>query len=472
MPRSRSPFRPHEHDVLFGVGGLLSGLLLYALDLHNSPAAFGLPGWLSLVALFVMSGAELLRRTAPQLGLTIATCALALDILSGTLVTTVLMFSDLVYAAVLYGSPQAARRIPRDCYLITALITVGTLVGFQDSAALLLGFATAMITIVPAWTGAIIRTHREAAQAARLEAERTALLAELDRREAVAAERARMARELHDMVAGHLSAIAIHSTAALSLGDPKATHEALGVIRENSVQGLAEMRRLIGLLRDASGDAEPTAVPTLDGLSALLTRAERIGADNGLSFALHDERGAAPARPDQARAAAPDAARPTTADLPPAAGPPPAADPPPAAGPPATAAERTGSSAAPSLAPNAGPGAAPAAGADAHALPAPVELAAYRIVQEALTNALKHAGPGQVRVRLGRAEDGALRVEVVSPLGDRDGPRAPGSGAGLVGMRERATLLGGEFEAGPETAGRDRIWRVRAVLPVDEETRP
>ncbi|MFD4998459.1 sensor histidine kinase [Streptomyces buecherae] len=478
MPRSRSPFRPHEHDVLFGVGGLLAGLLLYALDLHNSPAAFGLPGWLSLVALFVMSGAELLRRTAPQLGLTIATCALALDILSGTLVTTVLMFSDLVYAAVLYGSPQAARRIPRDCYLITALITVGTLVGFQDSAALLLGFATAMITIVPAWTGAIIRTHREAAQAARLEAERTALLAELDRREAVAAERARMARELHDMVAGHLSAIAIHSTAALSLGDPKATHEALGVIRENSVQGLAEMRRLIGLLRDASGDAEPTAVPTLDGLSTLLTRAERIGADNGLSFALHDERGAAPARPGQARATAPDAARPTTADLPPAAGPPatadppPAADLPPAAGLPATAAERTGSSAAPSLAPNAGSDAAPAAGADAHALPAPVELAAYRIVQEALTNALKHAGPGQVRVRLSRTEDGALRVEVVSPLGDRDGPRAPGSGAGLVGMRERATLLGGEFEAGPEPAGRDRIWRVRAVLPVDEETRP
>ncbi|WP_254392811.1 sensor histidine kinase [Streptomyces buecherae] len=484
MPRSRSAFRPHEHDVLFGVGGLLAGLLLYALDLRNSPAAFGLPGWLSLVALFVMSGAELLRRTAPQLGLTIATCALALDILSGTLVTTVLMFSDLVYAAVLYGSPQAARRIPRDCYLITALITVGTLVGFQDSAALLLGFATAMITIVPAWTGAIIRTHREAAQAARLEAERTALLAELDRREAVAAERARMARELHDMVAGHLSAIAIHSTAALSLGDPKATHEALGVIRENSVQGLAEMRRLIGLLRDASGDAEPTAVPTLDGLSTLLARAERIGADNGLSFALHDERGADPARPDQARAATPDAARPTTADLPPAADPPPAADAPPAADLPsaadlppaadlpATAAERTGSSAAPSLAPNAGSDAAPAAGADAHALPAPVELAAYRIVQEALTNALKHAGPGQVRVRLSRTEDGALRVEVVSPLGDRDGPRAPGSGAGLVGMRERATLLGGEFEAGPEPAGRDRIWRVRAVLPVDEETRP
>ena len=71
----------------------------------------------------------------------------------------------------------------------------------------------------------------------------------MDRAQAVTAERARMARELHDMVANHLSAIAIHSTAALSLDDPATSQDALGVIRENSVQGLAEMRRLIGLLR-------------------------------------------------------------------------------------------------------------------------------------------------------------------------------------------------------------------------------
>ena len=65
-----------------------------------------------------------------------------------------------------------------------------------------------------------MRNHRDAAEAARLRAEQTALLAEMDRAQAVAAERARMARELHDMVANHLSAIAIHSTAALSIDDP------------------------------------------------------------------------------------------------------------------------------------------------------------------------------------------------------------------------------------------------------------
>ncbi|MFE6777165.1 histidine kinase [Streptomyces sp. NPDC057702] len=438
MPRRPLSLRPDEHDVFISVSGLLGGLLLYALGLRNSPASLGLPGWLSLVALVVMAGAELLRRTAAQVGLVIGTCALTLDVLTGTLVATVLMFTDLVYAGVMYGSPQAARRIPRDCYLITALVTVGTLVAFRDPAALLLGFATAMITIVPAWTGAIIRTHREAAQAARLEAERTALLAELDRREAVATERARMARELHDMVAGHLSAIAIHSTAGLSLGDPKAAREALGVIRESSVQGLAEMRRLIGLLRDASGETEPTVAPTLDGLQALLTQAGRTGAESGLTFALSDERAADAPADDH----------------------PPALDPRSPAG-------ATASDPPPTEDADAGP---PDPDGEARALPAPVELAAYRIVQEALTNALKHAGPGQVRVRLSRAVGGPLCVEVTSPLGDRGGPRAPGSGAGLVGMEERTALLGGAFEASPEQAGQDRIWRVRAVLPVDEET--
>jgi acetylornithine deacetylase/succinyl-diaminopimelate desuccinylase-like protein len=62
--------------------------------------------------------------------------------------------------------------------------------------------------------------------------------------------------------------IAIHSTAALSIDDPDTSKRALGVIRENSVAGLAEMRRLIGILRERGGDLEPAAAPTLDGLGA------------------------------------------------------------------------------------------------------------------------------------------------------------------------------------------------------------
>lgn len=57
---------------------------------------------------------------------------------------------------------------------------------------------------------------------------------------------------------------------------------------------------------------------------------------------------------------------------------------------------------------------------------------------------------------------------MTSPFGDRDGPRAPGSGAGLVGMRERVALLGGEFEAGPEGSAGGKMWVVRARLPLTE----
>ncbi|MGW1075220.1 sensor histidine kinase [Streptomyces sp. NPDC002537] len=388
---------PDRDAVLIAATGLLGGAVLYALGLSSAPA-LPVPKQLALVALAVMAGAELLRRNAPLTGLAVGTGALALDVCSGSLVANVVMFTDLVYAAVLYGPPAAYRRIPRAAELLTVVGTLLAVALIHRPEALLIGIALGILTIAPAWTGVGVRVHRDAARAARLEAERTALLAELDRREAVGAERARMARELHDVVAGHLSAIAIHSTAALSIGDPRASCEALAVIRENSVQGLAEMRRLIGILRDAGSAEEPAAAPRLDGIDALLAQARTAAPGDGFRFALRDERGTA-------------------------------------------------------------------------ALPAPVELAAYRIVQESLTNTVKHAAPGEVTVRLAD-EDGALLVEVTSTLGTEPGPRAPGAGAGLVGMGERVALLEGEFTAGPMDGPTGRLWRVRACLPVTEETTP
>ncbi|MFI0260951.1 sensor histidine kinase [Streptomyces sp. NPDC017056] len=397
--------RPHRDDVRIAVCGLLGGLLLYGLGLRTGPPLLDLPGWLALVALAAMSGAELLRRVAPRTSLAVATAALAVDVSSSGLVATVVMFTDIMYAAVLYGPPATARRVPVISILLTVVATIVPAAILRDPQALLIGVGVGVITVGPAWTGVIIREHRNAALAARLEAEQVALLAEMDRTQAIVAERARMARELHDMVANHLSAIAIHSTAAQAIDDPAASREALGVIRENSVQGLAEMRRLIGLLRDEKapgGAAEAQATPTLEGVEALLAQARVNGASSGLTFTLEDAR-------------------------------------------------------------DAGGGTR---------LPAPVELAAYRIVQESLTNALKHAAPGEVVVRLAHDTGGPLTVHVTSPFGDRPGPRAPGSGAGLIGMRERIELLGGRFEAGPEDGGGhggSKIWRVRATLPVREE---
>ncbi|MFB7514076.1 sensor histidine kinase [Streptomyces sp. NPDC056144] len=387
--------RPHRVDLLIAVSGLACGLLLWSFGLYTTGDRVFDQRWAALVPLVVMAAMEAVRRTLPRTALAVGTCALVADQFTNGNLATVLMYTDIVYAAVVYGSPAQARRIPYTTALVTVGVTAGFLVWWQNAVALLVGVITGMVSFLPAVTGAVVRNHREAADSARLRAEQTALLAEMDRTQAVVAERSRMARELHDMVANHLSAIAIHSTAALSLDEPATTRQALTVIRENSVAGLAEMRRLIGLLRDGSGDTEPAAAPTLAGLDALLAQAAANAEPSGLVLVLDD------GRESQA------------------------------------------------------------------GLPAPVELAAYRIVQESLTNALKHAAPGEVRVALARAP-GALTVEVTSPYGERPGPTAPGSGAGLVGMRERVALLGGVFEAGRVDDGEGRgSWRVRAELPVD-----
>ncbi|GHH90403.1 sensor histidine kinase [Streptomyces capillispiralis] len=386
--------RPHRFDLWLALTGLVGGLLLWGIGLGTRPADEPIVlfegRWPLLVPLLVTAGCELLRRTAPRTALLTGTLALIADTVTQGSLATILMYTDLTYAAVVYGTPATARRIPRITGLLSIAAALVPYAVWRVPEALLIGVAVGVVSFGPASTGLIVRNHREAAETARLRAEQTALLAEMDRVQAVTAERARMARELHDMVANHLSAIAIHSTAALSLDDPATSREALTVIRENSVQGLSEMRRLIGILRDGADDLEPAATPTLDSLGALVEGARANGLDVTLDAAYDS-------------------------------------------------------------------------------VPAPVELAAYRMVQESLTNALKHAGRGKVTVWLRRLDD-ALTLRVSSPYDGRDAPRAPGSGAGLVGMRERAALLHGTFEAGPESGPDGKLWVVRALLPVTDIT--
>ena len=100
-------------------------------------------------------------------------------------------------------------------------------------------------------------------------------------------------------------------------------------------------------------------------------------------------------------------------------------------------------------------------------LPAAADISAYRIVQEALTNALKHAGPAtaQVSVRCGADE---VLIEVTDDGAGRQ-PAGPAGGHGLAGMRERVSLFGGELAAGPQPDGG---FAVRARLPLGEQPRP
>ena len=180
--RSRAALgRPHRLDVLIAGGGLLGGLLLWALDLHGGPSLLGLPASLTLVALAAMSVAELMRRTAPMAALGLAVPALALDISRrhpGR-------HRPDVHGRGLRGGALrpagAARRIPLHSVLVTVLAAIALTAVWQTPQVVMAIIGIALVTITPAWTGIILRNHRDAAQAARLRAEQIALLAEMDR---------------------------------------------------------------------------------------------------------------------------------------------------------------------------------------------------------------------------------------------------------------------------------------------------
>ena len=227
----------------------------------------------------------------------------------------------------------------------------------------------------------VLRARRDrAADAARTEEE--------ERLRRASEERLRIARELHDVVAHHLSLINVQAGVALHLLDqgPEHTRPALTAIKGASKDALDELRGVLDVLRGGEEAAPRTPAPTLADLPAVVARA----AAAGLAVRVRTD---GPARP----------------------------------------------------------------------LPRPVERAAYRIVQEAVTNVVRHAGARSAVVGLAYGDD-ALVVQV-----DDDGPgtTAPGpagAGRGLAGMRERAAALGGRLEAGPRPG---RGFRVRAELPLD-----
>ncbi|MGW4383891.1 sensor histidine kinase [Kitasatospora sp. NPDC004531] len=377
-------------DAAIALAGLLGGLLLITVGAYS--AGPGLPWWAPVPPLVVMSALALVRRRRTVWTVSVGGVVFGVGVYLGALVPTMLLYTDLLYAAVLYGPARMSRVLQLSGAATTAVLTGLTWKYASMPEALLVAVFCGLIFLSPVWTADLLRRHREVAETERLRAEQIALLAEMDRRGAVVAERSRMARELHDVIANHLSAIAIHATGAQAVARRQSRAadeplvEALAVIRENSVQGLAEMRRMIGLLREATPE-EPYAAPRLAAVDVLLEQAGAAGRSAGLRFE----------------------------------------------------AEQLGE-----------PG----------ELPAPVELAAYRIVQESLTNAVKHAAPGPVRlcIRYGERE---LEITVESRYREGEGRAVPGARAGLVGMGERAQLLGGEFTAGPD----GQTWRVRAVLP-------
>jgi signal transduction histidine kinase len=201
---------------------------------------------------------------------------------------------------------------------------------------------------------------------------------------AIVEERARIARELHDIVAHAISVIVLQARGGRSLLDsePDETRGALDTIEHTGQQALVEMRRLVGLLRASDERLELAPQPTLSQLRHLVDQVRAAGLPVELSI--------------------------------------------------------EGSPVA---------------------IPPGVDLSAYRIVQEALTNALKHAGPAQARVRVAYSAE-ALDVEVAD---DGAGVAGGGDGGhGLTGMRERVSVYGGDLQVGPQPDGG---YAVRVRLP-------
>lgn len=382
------------------------GILLYALRVYSNNAV--LPEWVVAAALPVLVAAQVIRRTHPALAVALVAAASTADMLAGPSMVSILVFIDTLYAAAFYGSYRLTKSlfIGGGAIVILAGFVAVLIPSLTAGDRVWLLVQSALLLLMPLVTGLEVRRYRDRARAETERAEQMARLTELDRQAALSAERTRMARELHDVIANHLSAISIQSTAALTVPDldRDAITDVLTTIRESSVKGLAEMKEMIFFLRDGeSGEiAAPTATGRLDDVERLLT---------------------AGPRPD------------TPARL-----------------------EVIGSR---------------------RQLPAAVDLAAYRIVQESLTNAGRHGGPGPIVVTLDFQRD-ALEIRVrntipvVRPNERSSALSSSGAGAGILGMRERADLLGGEFHAGPDkktgsgtsaevTGGGG--WLVRARLP-------
>lgn len=217
-------------------------------------------------------------------------------------------------------------------------------------------------------------------RASRLERER-----EERTRAAVAAERARIARDLHDVIAHSVSVMTVQAGAArlLLAESPERARAPLVSVEETGRQALAEMRRLLGILRTEDGRPALAPQPGIADLSTLVEQMRRAGLQVEL---------AVEGRP--------------------------------------------------------------------MVLPTGIDLAAYRIIQEALANALEHAGPARARVTVRYGPD-ALDLEIAD-----DGPGGRDNGgirSGLVAVRERVSVYGGELEAGPRTGGG---YAVRAHLPL------
>jgi signal transduction histidine kinase len=413
---------PRQWAALDYVVGAVFGLILLATIRHAvvqviespygvvayRPLSLAWPLAIFLIIMMVVAVGMRRRRPVFMLGILLAG-SVVVTALTGPEVGALAYFLPVAYVlylvAATYAHRQAAVRVL--IAVFATLLADGVLLhltggGFIPSGAIV----WAALCVIIAWfTGYIVRQRRR--YAVRLQDEAAS--------KAVAEERLRIARELHDVVAHSMSVIAVQAGYGQYVIDtqPADARTALGAIQATSREALDEMRRMLGALRQAD-------------------ESDAIQRDDQDNREIRNERDdvAAPAP----LLTAPLLPAPGLADL-------------------DRLAARTASAGVRVDVTRCGP---------PRDLPASIDLSAYRIVQEALTNVVKHARTSSCQVLIGYGHD-ELVLEVTDngaglPAMALAGDAAPdsvfpdaigGSGHGIIGMRERVSLLGGEFSAGP-----------------------
>lgn len=348
----------------------------------------------SLAYLLTAVGAASLiwRRVAPLTVLAVMTVVLSTFWLLGYGSFQAVLGLPAIYSATVHGENRRHTWLAVSAS-IAVMFTVAsfTVLDGQDGFSGPNAVSMAAYLVSAAAVGVVIRNRQLIFvdledRADRAEAERLTAA-----QRAVARERIRIAREMHDVVAHGMSVITVQASAAQAIvhSDPYAAAESLAQIETVGRESLNEMRRMLGVLR--SGDDETSAFEPQPGLGEMRSLINHCT----------------------------DAGVPTELTV--------------------TGSERD--------------------------LPAGVGLAAYRLVQEALTNVLKHAGTAaHADVRLDYT-DHTLQIEVVDDgRGAVSSLGSTGGGNGQIGMRERVDVYGGEFSAQPSPGGG---YRVRAVLPIE-----
>ena len=393
----RTPPRGPGADRAYSATLLVVGLVLLVLDVRMlgtdepfiDPPGGTLPWQVGI--LLLGTTALLYKRRRPVLVLVLVTVLLMVDLVLGGSLGMYLVLFDALFT-VARDAGQRARAVVLGVLvaLVLGVLVVTVVAGASARDVVQLTLVAGSLLLPPWWWGSDVRrsqvltaeqsrradAERARADLARAHADDVARIAALDRDRAVQEERARMARDLHDVVAGHLSAVAIHAEAALAAPPDEARDRAaLAAARAGSLDALTEMRAMILVLREGA-DVDAATAP------AGLARVADLDVD-------------------------------VVGDVPPG-------------------------------------------------LPTAVDHAAFRILQEAATNAHKHGG-GRASVSF-TADDDALVLVVENPRATDADPVDPAltSSTGLRTMHERAAALGGAVEAGP----RGDIWQVRAHLPL------